>query len=92
MKLTTKLTIKLFLIISLFVSVGFADDGHMPSGGFTGNGSEVICDDGHMPSGGLVCVENNKADGHSILDRENNEADGHSILDIVQNYLFSLFG
>lgn len=46
---TTKLTLKLFLVISLFCATAFAD-GNMPGGGFA--------DDGNMPGGGKACTEN----------------------------------
>lgn len=46
---TTKLTVKFFLIISLFASIALADDGQMGSGGFA--------DDGQMGSGGYTCNE-----------------------------------
>ncbi len=45
---TTKLTLKLFLVISLFCTTVFAGD--MGSGGFA--------DDGDMGSGGKACTEN----------------------------------
>lgn len=42
----TKLMVKLFLVLALFVTTAFAD-GHMGGGGFA--------DDGHMGGGGRTC-------------------------------------
>ena len=43
---TTKLMVKLFLIISLFCATAFAEDGHMGGGN--------LYDDGHMSNGGFA--------------------------------------
>lgn len=101
MKSTSKLTIKLFLIISLFVSAAFAeDDGHMPGGNFTTGGTDtevcdVTADDGHMPGGNIVC-EDPGDDGHMPGGNRNastnNQQSEDSILNFVRNYLYSLFG
>lgn len=83
MKTTTKLTIKLFLIVSLFVSAAFADDGHMPGGDGYNNddssGSVCVADEGHMPGGDSTTISN----GYTSED---------SILKFVKNYLYSMFG
>ena len=48
-----KLTLKIFLVICLFSSVAFADDGNMGSGGKTCPPGQT-CLDGNMGSGGRV--------------------------------------
>lgn len=98
MKLTTKMTIKLLLIISLFVSTTFADDdGHLPGGNFTTGGTETevceVVDDGHLPGGNITCEDDD--DGHLPGGNRNastNNQESDSILNFVRNYLFSLFG
>ena len=75
---TTKLLVKLFLVMSIFCATafaegsmsagGFADDGNMSGGGFA--------DDGNMGSGGLI----------------ENQTEEDSILKYVREYLFSIFG
>lgn len=53
----TKLTVKIFLIISLFASVALAD-GQIGGGGFADDGQigggGKVADDGSMGSGGLT--------------------------------------
>lgn len=100
MKLASKLTIKLFLIVSLFVSAAIADDGHMPGGGFTFDPTNpVVCsaDDGHMPGGGVVCEETDSADDDGHMPgggriAPNDQKSEDSIFNFVRNYLFSMFG
>lgn len=80
---TTKLMVKLFLIISLFCATAFAEDGHMGSGGFADDGSMSaggIADDGHMGSGNL----DGDMGGGGLTDNQ--------ILKFVRGYLFSIFG
>ena len=52
---TTKLMVKLFLIISLFCATAFADDGNMSGGGFA--------DDGNMSGGGLTADDGDMGTG-----------------------------
>ena len=99
MKLIMKLTIKLFLIVSLFATAAIAEDGHIPSGGFANNSPDnTVCkvyDDGHIPSGGFAC-EDSADDGHipsgGISAVTNDPNSDNSILNFVKDYLFSLFG
>lgn len=104
MKSTTKLTIKLFLIASLFVSAALADDGHMPGGdGYSGNSNNSVCvtDDGHMPGGdsaddGHMPGGDSADDGHMPggdgVTSSNCSTSEDSILKFVKNYLYSMFG
>lgn len=75
---TTKLMVKLFLIISLLASIAVADEGQMGGGNFG--------DDGQMGGGNITCnVEEDKncqdSDGEGLTD---------SILDFVKDYLAQL--
>ena len=89
---TTKLMVKLFLIISLFCATAFAEDGHMGSGnladGHMSNGG--IADDGHMGSGGYTKgdMETGNLDG----DMGGGGLTDNQILEFVRGYLFSIFG
>lgn len=80
---TTKLTVKFFLIISLFASIALAD-GSMNNGGFAEEGSMNnggLADDGSMNNGGL-------ADDGSM----NNGGLTDSVLIFVKDYLAKLLG
>lgn len=99
MKLTTKSTIKIFLVIALFASAGFADDGHMPGGGFANQGTTTICsEEGQMPGGGLICeqTETNSDDGHmpggGRPALSNQTASKDTVLNFVRKYLSLMFG
>lgn len=100
MKITNKLTIKLFLIISLFASAAIAEDGNMPGGTFTNSLPETPCvtvtaDDGNMPGGTIICQESdddgNMPGGTRISSAENSTKED-SILKFIRNYIFSIFG
>ncbi len=79
----TKLTIKLFLIISLFASIALAD-GHMGGGGFA--------EDGHTGSGNYTC----NAETHENCPQEDGHMGGGGLADstiiFIKNYLAKLFG
>lgn len=101
MKLTTKLTIKLFLIVSLFASAAFAeDDGNMPGGNFTNGLTDAPCvvlndDEGNMPGGNINC-DDSEDDGNMPGGNRNasinNTQSEDSIFNFVRNYLFSMLG
>jgi hypothetical protein len=80
---TTKLTVKFFLIISLFASITLADDGSMNNGGLSCNPEVETCanDDGSMNNGGF-------ADDGSM----NNGGLTDSVLIFVKDYLAKLLG
>ncbi len=77
---------KLFLVVVLFCSATFADEGNMGNGGFT---------DGNMGNGGKTCTSNCFVENQDVETTKNDttqkESD-NSILDFVQDYLFSIFG
>ena len=80
-----KSTIKLFLIVALFVSTAFAE-GDMGSGGFT---------EGDMGSGGktctTTCLPDNETD-QSHEENSNSEESDESVLTVIQDYLNTIFG
>lgn len=91
----TKSTIKFFLIIALFTTSVFADDGHMGGGG--------LADDGHMGGGGRTCdpqtqtcvVTCNAQIQNCTGNRTaNEEGDGeeNAIFSFVREFLASLLG
>ncbi len=93
MKSTTKLTIKLFLITSLFVSAASADDGHMPGGdGYNEDSNSSVCvvSDGHMPGGDSA--DDGHMPGGDGVTSSNCSTSEDSILKFVKNYLYSMFG
>ena len=75
---TTKLTLKLLLVISLFCATAFADESYDLRGGFA--------DDGHMSGGGFA--EGDMPNGVMI----ENQPEANPILRFVRGYLFSIFG
>ena len=85
-----KSTIKLFLVVALFVSTAFAD-GDMGSGGAM---------DGDMGSGGKTCTTTNcltdtqpsEPNGELIDQNSNSQDSDKTILNIVQDYLNTIFG
>lgn len=84
-----KSTIKLFLVVALFVSTAFAD-GDMGSGGVM---------DGDMGSGGKTCTTNCLTDNQptepnvELIDQNSDSNDSdRTILTIVQEYLNTIFG
>jgi hypothetical protein len=77
-----KSTIKLFLIVALFVSTAFAE-GDMGSGGFT---------EGDMGSGGKTCTTNCLTDNQTDESIEENPNPTESVLTIIQDYLNTIFG
>ncbi len=72
-----KLTMKLFLIISLFCSVALADDGDMNTGNKSDDGS----------GGGLTCAE-----CVIYGDTEDNAEKDNSIIMIIRDFLSDLLG
>ena len=79
----TKLTIKIFLVISLFSSIALAD-GQMGGGGFADDGQMSgggVADDGTMGNGGIA--DDGQMGGGGIAD---------SIKIFVKEYLASLLG
>ncbi|HEY0658019.1 MAG TPA: hypothetical protein VGD05_06080, partial [Pyrinomonadaceae bacterium] len=82
-KLTMKSTIKLFLIVALFVSTTFAE-GDMGNGGFA--------DDGDMGNGGKTCTTNCLTDNQTDESIEENPNPTESVLTIIQDYLNTIFG
>ncbi len=90
----TKLTIKFFLIISLFASVALAD-GHMGGGGFA--------DDGHMGGGGKTCSSGVYDQNGNCVSQGGVADDGQmgsggfasdekAVLDFIKGFLASLLG
>ena len=97
MKITTKVTIKLLLVISLFASVSLADDGHMPGGGFSSGVNNVCSVEDQIPVN-HVCDQTKKDsdDGHmpgggrtSSVKQATSE---NQLLDVILNYIKSIFG
>ncbi len=80
---TTKLMLKLFLVISLFCATAFAD-GNMGSGGFADDGNMGTSGytEGEMPNG--VVADDGDMGAGSLTDNQ--------ILRNVCDYLFSIFG
>ena len=80
-----KSTIKLFLIVTLFVSTAFAD-GDMGSGGFAegnmGNGAKTCA---------INCLTDNQTNESTDEDSNSTESD-KSVLIIIQDYLNIIFG
>ncbi len=80
-----KSTIKLFLIVTLFVSTAFAD-GDMGSGGFAegnmGNGAKTCA---------INCLTDNQTNESTDEDSNSTESD-KSVLIIIQDYLNTIFG
>jgi len=84
-KLTMKSTIKLFLIVTLFVSTAFAD-GDMGSGGFA---------EGDMGNVAKTCATNCLPDNQTneSTDEDSNPTESDkSVLIIIQDYLNMIFG
>ncbi len=84
-----KSTIKLFLIVALFVSTAFAD-GDMGNGGFA---------EGDMGNGGKTCTSNCLTDnqptepnGEFVNQNSDSNDSDKTILTIVQEYLNTIFG
>ncbi len=76
MKLTTKLTVKVFLIISLFCSTAFAD-GEMNEGGRTGTGTG---------GGGFACIE------CVIDNESTDKVEDDSIITLFKDFLSEILG
>lgn len=79
---------KLFLVMALLVSAGFADDGHTGTGGYT-------CD-GHTGTGGYVCPGHTGTGGVTegsdptgLATKE--EEDEKSLLEYMTSVLEQLF-
>lgn len=84
-----KSTVKIFLIIALFVSASFAGDGDLGNGGYT-------CD-GDLGNGGRICTVDcppAPVDPETpCSERNSNESDSeNSILSEIEEYLNELFG
>lgn len=80
-----KSTIKLFLIVALFVSTTFAE-GDMSNGGFA---------EGDMGNGGKTCTTNCLTDNQTneSTDEDSNPTESDkSVLIIIQDYLNIIFG
>jgi hypothetical protein len=93
-----KLTIKLFLIVCLFSSVAFADEGNMGNGGLADghqtNGGKT---EGNQGTGGFADGDmgnDGKTEGHQGNGGRtvNNTSQNDSVLTFIQEYLISLFG
>lgn len=80
----TKLTIKFFLIISLFASVALADDGQMGSGNLT--------DDGQMGGGNKTCSSGVYNQNGICVVQGGFANDEKAVLDFIKGFLSSLLG
>jgi hypothetical protein len=89
---TTKLTVKFFLIISLFASIALADDGQMGSGGYTCNPEVETCDEGQMGSGGFADDGQMGSGGFAEEGQMGSGGFADPVLIFVKDYLTKLFG
>jgi len=78
-----KLTLKIFLVICLFSSITFADDGDMGNGGKTCP-PQTTCLDGDTGNGGSG--DGDMGNGGRTVNDQN-----ESVLTFIQKYLMSIF-
>jgi hypothetical protein len=71
-----KLTLKIFLVVSLFSSIAFADDGDMSGGNKTCPPGQTCFTEGDMSGG-----------NRAVNDQDQND----SVLTFIQKYLGSIF-
>ena len=84
-----KMFAKLFLVLALMVSAGYADDGHTGSGGYT-------CE-GHTGSGGYVCPGHTGSGGLTDgstgdpSESSTDQAENGSILEYMTSFFEQMF-